>query len=454
VLVWVAEWAAWAAWAVWICNAAGLQVRKTAGRQKRETARFGGPFPFARAYPSQVAANDSSTTGTEAAGWPLLIGLGIAQIISWGTVYYSFALLMQPLQRELGARQSVIVGAYSLALLVSGLVAPWIGRTIDRRGGRVVMTAGSLAAAVLFALLARVESLVALYLIWIGLGVVMAATLYEPAFAVLTQTYGVRYRRAITVLTLFGGFASTVFWPVTAALIEQFGWREALLWLALVNLLVNVPVHGWLLPNSSVPRDTGVVAGGKATSVPFSDRAFIALALALLGQAIVMSALAVHLLALLETRGMTPVAAAAIGALVGPMQVLGRVIEFAISGRASAVGVGRVVVILLPLAVLTLYGAGTESLLLVLFALLYGTGNGAMTIVRGAVPVELWGRAQYGAIMGWLATPSMLARASGPIVASLLWVSVGGYDAVLLVLVAIAVLAAIAFHIAARGARA
>jgi len=398
-----------------------------------------------------VAANDSSTTGTEAAGWPLLIGLGIAQIVSWGTIYYSFALLLQPLQRELGASQSVIVGAYSMALLVSGLAAPLIGRSIDRRGGRGVMTAGSLAAAVLFALLSRVESLIALYLIWIGLGVAMAATLYEPAFAVLTQTYGARYRRAITVLTLFGGFASTVFWPLTAALIERFGWRDALLWLALINLLFNVPVHAGLLPNAAAPRDAPVLASGQSAGVRFFDRVFLALALALLGQALVMSALAVHLLALLGTRGMTPVAAAGIGALVGPMQVLGRVIEFLISGRASAVRVGRIVVLLLPLALLTLYGAGTQWLPLVLFAVLYGGGNGAMTIVRGAVPVELWGRARYGATLGGLATPAMLARASGPIVASLLWASVGGYDAVLLVLAAVAVLAAFTFHVAVRG---
>lgn len=393
-----------------------------------------------------AAEETASKNETETAGWPLLVGLGVAQIVSWGTIYYGFALLLQPLQRALGAGQGVIVGAYSVALLAAGIGAPWVGRAIDRGGGRAVMTAGSLLAALSFAALAYVESVALLYVVWLALGIAMAATLYEPAFAVVTQAFGPRYRRAITVLTLFGGFASTVFWPATAALIERFGWRDAVLFLAAFNLFINVPLHALLLPRGR-PR-TSAQRGPATTAAPTGTTAFIALAVALLAQAIAISALAVHFLPLLVARDMTPVAAAAVGALIGPMQVLGRIVEAAVSPRASAVAVGRVVVLMLPAALLTLYGAGTNALLLGLYVVLYGAGNGAMTIVRGAVPVELWGREHYGALMGWLATPAMLARASGPFLASLLWTWAGGYDVVLLVLAAIAVAAAVAFHVA------
>ena len=184
----------------------------------------------------------------EPAAWRLIIALGITQIISWGSIYYLFALLMEPLQQALAADKQQVVGAFSLALLVSGLATPWVGRSIDRAGGRAVMTAGSLGGALLLALLARVTTLPALYAVWLGLGLVLATTLYAPAFAVLTQAFPQHYRRAIGALMLFGGFASTVFWPLTTLLIERLGWRDAVLVLAAINLLVCGPLHAWLLP--------------------------------------------------------------------------------------------------------------------------------------------------------------------------------------------------------------
>jgi MFS family permease len=378
-------------------------------------------------------------------GWGLLTALGCALIISWGTIYYSFALLMQPMQRALGASQSLIVGAYSAALLLTGLAAPWIGRLIDREGGRRVMTAGSILAVACFAALSRVESIWALYAIWIGLGLSMAATLYEPAFAVVTQLAGTRYRRAITVLTLFGGVASTVFWPVIAVLLERYGWRLTALWLAAFNLPC-VWVHARMLPSVRATKLTE--AAPARVRLPLSSTSFIALALALLAQAIAITALSVHLLPLLTSRGLSLAQAAAVGALFGPMQVVGRVLEMMIGARASAIAVGRVVVLMLPAAVLVLLHAGDEVPLLVLYAVLYGIGNGTMTIVRGAVPVELWGRENYGALMGWLAFPAMVARASGPLLASFIWTAAGGYDAVLWSLLGFVALAVVAFYVA------
>lgn len=385
------------------------------------------------------------------ASWQLLVALGVTQIVSWGSIYYAFALLLEPLQRDLGAGKSEIAGAYSAALLVSGLCATWIGRTIDRIGGRTVMTLGSAAAAVLLAALSQVHSLPVLYVVWIGLGVAMAATLYEPAFVVIAQVYRVSYRRALTVLTLFGGLASTVFWPLTTLLIEQYGWRAAVLWLAAINLAVCVPLHLWWLPRrSEVP---GAAAAPPPTSRPrrlWADARFRALAVAFLAHYIVVAAIAAHLIALLLARGLTPAAAAGIGALIGPMQVAGRVVEFGVSRWLNAGQVGRIAAAAMPVSLLVLLLADGNWAMLTVFAVLFGAGNGAMTVVRGALPVELYGRDNYGAIAGALATPGLLARAVGPIFAALLWSTLGGYEGVTLVLVAVAAAGAVAFALATR----
>jgi len=387
---------------------------------------------------------------TAGRSWQLLVALGATQIVSWGSIYYAFALLLEPLQRDLGAGRSEVAGAFSAALLVSGLCATWIGRTIDRLGGRWVMTAGSLAAVLLLATLSQVQSAVALYLIWIGLGVAMAATLYEPAFVVVAQVYRLNYRRALTVLTLFGGFASTVFWPITTWLIERFGWREAVLWLAAINLLVCVPLHFALLPRTSGAAAPAPQAGGTARPRLWADRRFRALTLAFLAHYVVVSAIAAHLIALLLARGMSPAAAAGVGALIGPMQVAGRVVEFGASRWLTVGQIGRVAAVAMPMSLLALLWAGTNVLGLAAFAVLFGAGNGAMTVIRGALPVEMYGRDHYGAIAGALATPGLLARAVGPIFAALLWSALGGYEGTTAVLVVVAAIGATAFALATR----
>jgi MFS family permease len=396
---------------------------------------------------------DSASHPTAGRSWQLLVALGVTQIVSWGSIYYAFALLLEPLQRDLGAGKSEIAGAFSAALLVSGLCATWIGRTIDRLGGRGVMALGSAAAAVLLAALSQVQSLPALYAIWIGLGVAMAATLYEPAFAVIAQVYRLNYRRALTVLTLFGGFASTVFWPLTTLLIERFGWREAVLWLAAVNLVICVPLHLGLLPRTSGAAVPAAQAqAGASGRRLWGDARFRALTLAFLAHYLVVSAIAAHLIALLLARGMTPAAAAGIGALIGPMQVAGRIVEFGASRWLTVVQVGRIAAAAMPLSLLALLWADASVLRLTMFAVLYGAGNGAMTVIRGALPVEMYGRDNYGAIAGALATPGLLARAVGPIFAALLWSALGGYERATVVLVFVAAVGATAFSYATRAA--
>jgi MFS family permease len=398
-------------------------------------------------------ADSASTPAAGGRQWQLLTALGVTQIVSWGSIYYAFALLLEPLQRDLGAGKSEIAGAFSVALLVSGLCATWIGRTIDRLGGRWVMTLGSAGAVLLLVALAHVHSVAALYTVWIGLGMAMAATLYEPAFVVIAQAFRAGYRRALTVLTLFGGLASTVFWPLTTALIERLGWREAVLWLAAINLLVCVPLHLALLPRTSGATTLASRAkSGTARARLWTDRRFRALAVAFLAHYVVVSAIAAHLIALLLARGMTPAAAAGIGALIGPMQVAGRVVEFGASRWLQVGQVGRVAATAMPLSLLALLWADVSLVGLTVFAVLFGAGNGAMTVVRGALPVEMYGRDNYGAIAGALATPGLLARAVGPIFAALLWSALDGYEPATVVLVAVATAGAVAFIVATRAA--
>lgn len=392
-----------------------------------------------------------------ASDWRLVCALGVAQIVSWGSLFYAFALLQLPLREQLGASPAEVVGAFSLALLVAGLLSAPVGRWIDRRGGRALMSLGSLAAGLLLALMPWVQNLAQLYLLWAGLGAAMAATLYDPAFAVLARVFRGGPRTAITVLTLFGGFASTVFWPLTQLLIEQLAWRGALWTLAAINLLVCLPIHALLLPGAQ-PEAAQDEPGPAAAQQGTRWRALLArpgfawLCAAFTANTLVFSALSVHLLPLLASRGLDARDAAWVGALIGPMQVLGRLVEFFALRSLRPSRVGALTLWLLPASLLVLpaidgsSGLGASALL---FALLYGAGNGLMTIVRGALPAELWGREDYGAINGALATPVLLAKAAGPLAAAALLGPLTSLSLILL-LAALGGLGALLFALALR----
>ena len=387
-----------------------------------------------------------------AASFGTIAALGVAQIVSWGSLYYAFSFLITPLMEASGGDKPTVFAAFSLGLLVSGLLSAPVGVLIDRRGGRGVMTAGSLAGAVLLAALSRVESVAALYAVWAGLGAVMAATLYDPAFAVITRLFAANYRRAITALTLFGGFASTVFWPLTQFLIAAVGWRQALLVLAALNLAVCVPVHWWVVPPGGASARTRSVApmGPGAFRAALRMPVFYLLTLAFTGNALVFSATQVHLMSMLQAKQLSAASAALVGAMIGPMQVTGRVLEFAFASRLSASTVGILAMAFLPIALWVLSIAGVQWPLLVAFAVIYGIGNGAMTIVRGAIPAELFGRDAYGAINGAMAAPVTIAKAAGPLVAALLFVALGGYEGTLWVLIAIGAVSTAVFVLSTR----
>lgn len=380
-----------------------------------------------------------------------VLALGVTQITGWGTIFYLFPLLLDLLPGALGASRVEIVGAFSVALLLAGVLAPAVGHWIDGHGGRGLMAAGSLLAAVALAALSSVTSLGQFYLVWALLGVAMACTLYEPAFAVLTRAFTRHQRRAIAGLTLFGGLASTVFWPLGQALIDAIGWRSTAQVFAAINLLLCVPLHALALPRGAGPRLSAARAGSAAAlRQALQDPTFRLLAAAFTANILVFSATSVHLLAMLSAKGLTPAQAAAFGALIGPMQVAGRLAEMLFGGHLPPSRVGLIAMGLLPLSLLLLVAGGASSWTFIAFALLYGAGNGVMTIVRGAIPVELYGRDHYGVVNGALAAPVLLAKAAGPLVAALALLVAPDYDTVALLLAAIAAASLVFFAQALR----
>jgi hypothetical protein len=388
-----------------------------------------------------------------AGGWPLVVALAVAQVVSWGSIYYSFSLFVVPMESELGWSRTALNGALSCGLLISGIFAYSVGAWIDARGGRALMALGSALATGLLLAWSRLESLAALYAVWVGLGLAMAATLYEPAFAVITRTFPLSYRRRITALTLIGGFASTVFIPLTQLFIETLGWRGALVALGLCNGAIALPIHAlWLQdrgardPASSLATDRRRAA--QAMRRALASPVFWGLAVCFFFYNATFSALTFHLVPLLSERGLPM--ALIIGALatIGPAQVAGRILLVAL-GRVPTALVGRLIVLVFPASVLLLVLFPSSAVGLFAFTLLYGGANGVMTIVRGlAVPDLMW-REGYGAINGALTLPSNVARALAPFGAAVIWGVRRDYGLVLWSIVVGASIAALGFWYAA-----
>lgn len=345
--------------------------------------------------------------------WRTIALLGFAQIISWGSLYYALTVLAAPIRQELGFNDVMIFGAFTLGQLASGVVAPALGRRVDRAGGRDVMTFGSITAAVALVVIAASHSLIVFITGWLLAGLAMAACLYDSAFASLYQIAPDSYRRSVTGLTLFGGFASTVFWPLSHALAEMWGWRATLLIFAALHLLICMPIHRFVLPViDDVQRPSRTSA--PAVKSYSTDRRFRWLATTFAAATFVFSALSAYMIPALGTRGFSVEQAVWIGALIGPMQVLARIVEWFFAGRTSAIGVGYAACVLALLGMLLLNFIPAVFAFGMLFAICYGASNGILTIARGTVPAELFGAQQQGALLGALARPSFFAKAFAP----------------------------------------
>ncbi|HEX7043278.1 MAG TPA: MFS transporter, partial [Burkholderiales bacterium] len=345
----------------------------------------------------------------------LIPALGIGQIIAWGTLFYSLAVLAKPIRAELGFSELLTFGAFTLGLLTSGAAAPYAGRWIDRYGGRRVMAGGSLVAAAGFVVLGLASGPVGYVAGWLLAGFAMASCLYDPAFASLHQIAPHLYRRAVSGLTLFGGFASTVFWPLANLLAERWGWREAFFAFAALHLLVCLPIYLALLPSLTGGRAAAASAAAPNPPPPFvPDRRYYWLATSFALATFILGAMASFLITALVSRGFTMEQAVWIAALVGPMQVAGRIAELTLAARIPATRVGIVALSVMSLALLLLTAMPDAILLGCLFAAAYGSANGVITIVRGTVPPELFGRERQGSLLGGLARPAFFSMAIAP----------------------------------------
>jgi predicted MFS family arabinose efflux permease len=384
----------------------------------------------------------------------IIPALGLGQIISWGTLFYAIAVLGHAMRDAIGTTDVVLFGSFTGGLFLSGVVSPWIGRRIDAGGGRSVLIAGSMLGAIACAILALAQGLMAMLIGWLVAGVAMAACLYDPAFATLHRISGTAYRRAVTALTLFGGFASTVFWPVSQYLLDTVGWRAAFGIYAALHALVCLPLHAIFVPGPSV--HVAVPAHEHATNpvrhaVGRSTFAWLATALAL--ATFISSALSAHLIGLLTKSGIAARDAVLIGSLIGPMQVAGRVMEFAFTRHVRSLAVGTLAFSLMATSLLLLSQVRGVWVVALAFAMLYGWSNGVMTIVRGTVPAELFGARGYGALLGRLAQPQFIAKAIAPLAITFVFAVDASRVATLWTLVACGAAALFAYRRAIQDAR-
>jgi predicted MFS family arabinose efflux permease len=382
--------------------------------------------------------------------------LAAAQLVSWGSIYYAFSLFVVPMEHAMGWSRTSTNAALSVGLLVSGLAAYPIGTWIDHGHGRRVMVWGSALAAAMLALWSQAHSLTTLFVVWVGLGVAMAATLYDPVFAVITRDFPDSFRTKITLITLVAGFASTVFIPLTQGFVDWFGWRGALLALAVANLAICLPLHVCAVGRDA-PRenDTDHKAVLKAINAKAARRAlrtptFWSLAVCFTAYYATFAALTFHLVPLMTERRVSPAMILTTMAVIGPAQVLARVLWFTVGRNVRPSIVGIVITIAFPVSVAILMCAGTSPTLLILFAIIYGGANGMMTILRGTIVQDVMWTQGYGAVSGLLSMPSNIAKGIAPISAAVIWAIRNNYLLVEWTVLLVSLVSAAAFVIAMR----
>lgn len=350
--------------------------------------------------------------------WRAVLVLGVTQILAWGTIFYTPVLIVPLIAAERSWSMSFTMGGFSFGLLTAGLVSPYVGRAIDRFGGHVTMTLGSLIGALGLFLITYAAHPLAYYAVWMLLGIAMAANLYDAAFGSLGRIFGAAARRPITALTLAGGFASTVSWPITHLLIESIGWRGTYLVYAVLLTCISAPLHALALPRSRA--EIIVQKSGETTAptkvLPANGPAFLLVASAFATYAFVPSGLSAHLLAIFGRSGIDAGTVVLIGALFGPAQVGARLIEFAFARNLHPLWIARgaFAALLCAFAMLALLGISTP--VAAAFALMFGGANGLTTIARGAVPLALFGASGYGRLMGRLAGPFLVMQSVAPLV--------------------------------------
>lgn len=356
--------------------------------------------------------------------WRAVSVLGVTEILSWGALFYPPVLTVPLIAADHGWSRAFAMGGFSVGLFVGGLVSRHVGALIDRFGGHAVMPCGSLIGAIGLLGLVSAPNAYFYYAVWMVLGVAMAASLYDPAFATLGRIFGRGARAPITALTLAGGFASTVSWPATQILIDHIGWRGVYLVYAALLALLAAPLHAFALPRQNVRQDAiemadqqqAIAAQTKpASPLPPHGLAFILVATAFSAYAFVPSALSAQLLAIFERFGLAPETVVVIGMLFGPAQVLARICELSFARHSHPLWIARGAVSLLVAAFVLLMVLHFSAPLAACFAVMYGMANGLMTIARGTVPLSLFGASGYGRLMGRIGGPFLVVQAVAPV---------------------------------------
>lgn len=391
-------------------------------------------------------------------GWTMLVAVSICQVVSWGILYYGFAVFVAPMQAEFGWSSVALSGAYSLALLCSGLAAVPVGRWLDRNGPRLLMSVGSVLATLLLVAWSQIQDLWALYLVMAGVGTVMAAVLYEPAFYIVATWFRRLRARALTVLTFFGAWASFVFIPLSAWLVQLLGWRGALLALAGILGAITIPVHVLLLRRS--PAAIGVLPDGDPapnthTAAPAAaerslsardamrDAGFWFFTFAFSASIFATVSLTVHLIPYLVGRGHSATFAATVAGLFGLMSLAGRMLIGPLGDRVPRrlITVGLILMQIAGLIVLAVAPTMAGALV---YVALFGAGSGTQTIMRAALLAERYGAGSYGSISGAQNAALTGARTLAPIGAGGIAALLGGYPPLLWCLAGLLCLAAAA----------
>jgi len=369
--------------------------------------------------------------------WLVVSALGIAQILVWGSSYYLIAVLARPIQAATGWNYTWIAGGLSLGFLISGLASPKVGRLIDQFGGRPVLGCSAIILALGMVLLAVAPNELCYLGAWVVLGLGMGAGLYDPAFAALGRLYGDQARSAITLTTLWGGFASTLCWPLSQMLVNQIGWRGTCWAYAAIDLAIVLPLYLFGLPREPRHPPATRATAKAAGIVPANMRlSFWLVAINTTVSAVVMTVISVHLIALLQDGGASAAAAVALGALIGPAQVGARLVEMVLARKYHPVWTMGIATILTAAGLALVFAAPAFAAAGIL---LYGTGAGLRSIARGSVPLAIFGRDGYATLMGRLAMPALIAQSAAPALGALL-LNATGPSGTLLAMVALAAL--------------
>lgn len=391
-------------------------------------------------------------------GWTITWTLALTETVSWGILFYAFSALLVPMQEEFGWSATAITGAYSLSMLVAGLAAPFVGRWLDRRGARGLMTAGSILGTALVLTWSRIDTLPGFYLLWIGIGLATAATLYEPAFTVLTQWFDRGRGKAMLIVTIAGGFASTIFLPLTGWLEQRYDWRTALVFLAVILGVTTIPSHGLLLRGK--PEDLAIPIDGDdpeqqtgegrapakrsvRPAVAIHSAGFRWMSIAFFLQTLASIAIGVHMIAFLIERGDGATFAAAATGLIGAAQVAARIVTTLLERRVPLVTL-TAIVFLLQAAALVLLLIWVSPAGVIASVILLGMGRGAITLIRPGLLADLYGRQHFGTINGAQTMIVAAARALAPVATGAAYTLADGYPPVIWGLAGITILSAAA----------